>query len=72
MAKNLRAKLPATDTLIVQDVNLNATKQFLAEHSDGVIVADTVREVAEKSASIPLSSIPPPSYDEHPFLCFNL
>jgi len=61
MAKNLRAKLPATDTLIVQDVNLNATKQFLAEHSEGVIVADTVREVAEKSECV-ITVLPEPHH----------
>ena len=29
MAKNLRAKIPAEDTLFVHDVNTAATKQFL-------------------------------------------
>jgi hypothetical protein len=29
MAKNLRAKIPAEDTLFVHDVNTAATKKFL-------------------------------------------
>ncbi|KAF2816376.1 3-hydroxyisobutyrate dehydrogenase [Mytilinidion resinicola] len=61
MAKNLRAKLPATDTLIVQDVNLDATKQFLGEHSEGVIVAENVREVAEKSECV-ITVLPEPHH----------
>jgi len=49
MARNLRSKLPIDDTLIVQDVNTAATAQFLNENPEGVRVADTAREVAEKS-----------------------
>lgn len=52
MAKNLRAKLPAEDTLFIQDVNAAATKQFLGEHSQGVRIADNVREVAEKAVCL--------------------
>jgi 3-hydroxyisobutyrate dehydrogenase len=48
MAKNLRAKIPAEDTLFVHDVNTDATKKFLEEHPQGVRVASNVREVAEK------------------------
>ena len=55
MAKNLRAKIPAEDTLFVHDVNTAATKQFLAEHPQGVRVADNVREVAEKAVRIHLA-----------------
>jgi 3-hydroxyisobutyrate dehydrogenase-like beta-hydroxyacid dehydrogenase len=65
MAKNLRAKIPAEDTLFVHDVNTAATKQFLEEHPQGVRVAETVREVAEKAVCIhrvPLISHH--SYDE--------
>lgn len=54
MAKNLRAKIPAEDTLFVHDVNTAATKQFLEEHPQGVRVADNVREVAEKAVCIHL------------------
>lgn len=49
MAKNLRAKVPAEDTLFIHDVNTAATAKFLEENSTGVRVADSVREIAEKA-----------------------
>lgn len=49
MAKNLRAKIPAEDTIFVQDVNTAASKKFLEENPQGVRIADNVREVAEKA-----------------------
>lgn len=64
MARNLRAKIPASDTLIIRDVNEDSVKRFLAEsrevaRSSGagaevgrVEVAENAREVAEKSVSI--------------------
>lgn len=52
MAKNLRAKIPAEDTLFVHDVNTEATKKFLGEHPQGVRVANNVREVAENAVSL--------------------
>lgn len=58
MARNLRAKIPAEDTLFVHDVNIAATKQFLEENPQGVRVADSVREVAEKAVSLHLFSFP--------------
>lgn len=52
MAKNLRTKIPETDTIVIQDVNKAASKQFVDELSKfHVIVADSAREVAEKSVS---------------------
>lgn len=63
MAKNLRAKIPATDNLIVRDVNEDASKRFAEEaretaRSTGaaddtykVEIAGCPREVAEKSVS---------------------
>lgn len=63
MAKNLRAKIPATDTLVIRDVNEDATKRFVQEtreaaRSSGagddttqVVVAQNAREVAEQSVS---------------------
>lgn len=63
MAKNLRAKIPASDTLIVRDVNEDVMKRFVAEaretaQSNGaganegqVEIAQSAREVAEKSVS---------------------
>ncbi|KAF2009927.1 hypothetical protein BU24DRAFT_427958 [Aaosphaeria arxii CBS 175.79] len=61
MAKNLRAKLPAEDTLFVHDVNTAATSKFLEEHPEGVRVADNVREVAEKAETI-ITSLPEPHH----------
>ena len=61
MANNLRAKIPASDTLIVRDVNEDVMKRFAAEaretaQSNGacpnecqVEIAQNAREVAEKS-----------------------
>lgn len=46
MAKNLRTKIPKTDTMVVQDVNPTVTQQF-AEEMGNVEVVQTVREVAE-------------------------
>lgn len=52
MAKNLRAKLPKDDTLVVHDINTNALSKFEKEvGSKGVYIAPDVREVAEKSVS---------------------
>jgi hypothetical protein len=55
MAKNLRQKISPSDTLLVQDVNPSATKRFAAEFGNDydVQVVDTVKEVAEKSVSLP-------------------
>jgi 3-hydroxyisobutyrate/3-hydroxypropionate dehydrogenase len=53
MAKNLRAKIPSSDTLIVHDVNPAVCEQFSSEHSNsGVEIASAVRDVAEKSVSL--------------------
>jgi hypothetical protein len=57
MAKNLRAKLPADDVLLIQDINKTATSKFIEEQPAGVNIADTVREVAEKSVRIHLFSL---------------
>lgn len=63
MAKNLRAKIPATDTLVIRDVNEDAMKRFMeearetansagaAEDTYKVEIAGCAREVAEKSVS---------------------
>lgn len=65
MAKNLRAKIPATDTLIIYDRNTDATKRFAEEvgiaassagapeKGTGIEVAGGPREVAEKSVRQP-------------------
>jgi len=54
MAKNLRSSLPPTDTLLIYDVNTEATKRFAEEEqliSNGatIKVASGVREAAENS-----------------------
>jgi len=61
MAKNLRAKIPTTDTLVVYDRNTDATKRFVEEvgiaassagapeKGTGIEVAPGPREVAERS-----------------------
>lgn len=48
MASNLRAKLPKSDTVIVHDINADATSKFKSEN-EGVEVASSVREVAVRS-----------------------
>lgn len=65
MARNLRAKIPSTDTLIVRDVNEEAAKRFVAEAQETarnagvspdenqVQIAGDARELAEKSVSRP-------------------
>lgn len=49
MAKNLRAKIPSSDTLIVHDRNTEATANFVQEVGAGVEVANSPRGVAERS-----------------------
>ncbi|KAL5400036.1 hypothetical protein PMIN06_001073 [Paraphaeosphaeria minitans] len=61
MARNLRAKIPAEDTLFVQDVNTAASKKFLQENPAGVRVADNVREIAEKAETI-ITCLPEPQH----------
>lgn len=55
MAKNLRAKIPASDTLIVHDVNEQAMRQFVDEAkttgTGPVEFTNSARTVAEKSVS---------------------
>lgn len=64
MAKNLRAKIPASDTLIVRDVNQDTAKRFAEEAkadakaqgakegSYAVEIADSARQIADKSVSV--------------------
>jgi hypothetical protein len=61
MAKNLRAKIPETDTLIVCDTNSHATKKFVEEagiavsstiapgKGTGIHIAEDPKEVAQKA-----------------------
>ncbi|PWY89838.1 hypothetical protein BO70DRAFT_285107 [Aspergillus heteromorphus CBS 117.55] len=70
MAKNLRAKIPAEDTLIIRDVNEESTARFVSETSevakssgagDKVVIAQTARELAERSTVI-ITSLPGPQH----------
>jgi hypothetical protein len=48
MARNLRAKIPASDTLYICDTNPAATEKFAAEGKDSKIqVMPGPRQVAE-------------------------
>lgn len=51
MAKNLRAKIPASDTLAIRDVNKDVMQRFVEETktAGSVEIADNAREVAEKA-----------------------
>jgi 3-hydroxyisobutyrate dehydrogenase len=63
MAKNLHAKIPPTDTLLIRDVNEESTARFLREAGEtakssgasdtmpNVIVAESARDIAEQSVS---------------------
>lgn len=55
MAKNLRAKIPASDKLIVHDVNEKAMRQFAEEATTANIghveTTDNARTLAEQSVS---------------------
>ena len=48
MAKNLRTKIPESDTMIVHDVNPTACES-IAKELGNIEVAKNVREVAEKA-----------------------
>lgn len=61
MAKNLRAKIPASDTLLIHDINTETTEKFMTESDQlakveknalQVDIAECPREVAERSVSV--------------------
>lgn len=66
MAKNLRARMPEGDTLMICDRNAEATSKFIAEvgiaaasvgadrKGQGIEIVNTPRELAEKSVSVAL------------------
>jgi hypothetical protein len=69
MARNLQSKLPSSDTLLIQDINVDATKRFMEEAkatSTGAIVriANDARDASENSVSI-LSRRPCPNRTHH-------
>lgn len=63
MAKNLRSKLPDTDTLVIHDVNTSATQSFVSEVAkpSSVQIARSVRELAERSHTT-ITVLPEPSH----------
>ncbi|EEP75317.1 3-hydroxyisobutyrate dehydrogenase [Uncinocarpus reesii 1704] len=62
MARNLRAKIPESDTLVICDANPESTQRFVAEHSNQrVEVASNPREVAEKAGTV-ITSLPEPQH----------
>ncbi|KAI1939652.1 hypothetical protein LOZ66_002968 [Ophidiomyces ophidiicola] len=62
MAKNLRTKIPATDTLLVCDANSETAQKFHAELTGKrVDIASGPRELAEKSDTV-ITSLPEPQH----------
>lgn len=51
MAKNLRTKIPSSDSMIIHDVNPAVTEQF-AKEVGNVSIANNVRELAEQSVCL--------------------
>lgn len=53
MARNLQKNLPSTDTLLIQDINVDAMNKFVSEAQAGasIKIAASVREAAENSVS---------------------
>ncbi|KAE8417831.1 6-phosphogluconate dehydrogenase [Aspergillus pseudocaelatus] len=80
MAKNLRAKIPASDTLIIRDINENTAKRFVEENEEAVrnsgakegtsrvLIAQNAREIAEQSTVI-VTSLPEPEHVKNVFYC---
>ncbi|KAJ9355115.1 putative dehydrogenase [Paecilomyces variotii] len=74
MAKNLRSKIPAGDTLVIRDIDSDVMKKFVDEVGASskerlsVEVAGNAREVAEKSEVI-ITSLPEPSHVKDVFHC---
>ena len=62
MARNLRAKIPAEDTLLVWDVNPEASQRVVTEEQQNgatnIKVADGARQIAEEAVQSPLFPLP--------------
>ncbi|KAK4494553.1 hypothetical protein PRZ48_013909 [Zasmidium cellare] len=65
MAKNLRTKIPSSDTMFIHDVNPTICEKFASEHKN-VTVSQSVREVAENSETI-LTVLPEPHHVQNVF-----
>ncbi|RAL17011.1 3-hydroxyisobutyrate dehydrogenase [Aspergillus homomorphus CBS 101889] len=73
MAKNIRSKIPASDTLMIRDVIQDTTARFVEEArqaaaggtagtgTSNIIVADSVRDIAEQ-ATVLITSLPEPQH----------
>ncbi|KAF3913045.1 hypothetical protein ABW21_db0206149 [Orbilia brochopaga] len=68
MAKNLRAKVPQADSLIIYDINESATSQFMKEIGDSahaagasVTVAKNLQDVARNSETV-ITMLPQPKH----------
>ncbi|KAK6363796.1 hypothetical protein TWF730_001208 [Orbilia blumenaviensis] len=66
MARNLRAKVPATDSITVYDVNESATRQFAEEASSAgagtrVTVAKSLQDVSRVSDTV-ITMLPQPKH----------
>ncbi|KAK6335427.1 hypothetical protein TWF696_002204 [Orbilia brochopaga] len=68
MAKNLRAKVPQADSLIIYDINESTTRQFVEEASDpahaagaSVTVAKSLQDVARNSETV-ITMLPQPKH----------
>ena len=74
MARNLQSRLPASDTLLIQDINTGAMKRFVEETDSqpggaAVRVANNVREASEHSVSYLTSFLHCHSYAHSSKLC---
>ena len=63
MAKNLRAKIPAGDTMVVHDRNTEVTDKFVQEVGADIEVATTPRGVAEQCVSYVSIGISPVAFE---------
>jgi len=62
MARNLLAKIPETDELIICDTNPNSTKKFVEEgEGKGIHIAENPHELAQKSDTI-VTVLPEPQH----------
>ena len=66
MAKNLRAKIQESDTMVIHDVNSKALEKFKSEVGN-VEVAKNVREVAEKTVCVPARKSRIPTSKMNPY-----
>lgn len=67
MAKNLRAKIAESDTMVIHDVNTSALEKFKQEVGN-VEIAQNVREVAEKTVGTSYMSLRVQTQDEPIFV----